>query len=79
MPATFTAPPLEPFPLDFGMHSTCRQCPVSGCGPLYDVTADPHTITWRPGAKRVTCAYECFVCGCTWTERWPLIFFIGLE
>ncbi|NKY50172.1 hypothetical protein [Nocardia vermiculata] len=74
-----TAPPPPDIDLAFFLPSTCRQCPASGCGPQHDHTEDPQAITWRRGAKHVTCEYECRVCGCTWTDTWPTWGFFGAE
>ncbi len=77
MPATLHEPTGDLGP--FFMPSTCRQCPASGCGPKYDSIEDPHTITWRRGAKQLLCDYTCQVCGCTWRDTWPLWGLFGPE
>ncbi|MGW5920786.1 hypothetical protein ACWFPY_17515 [Nocardia fluminea] len=71
---TRTAPPLD---LGFFLPSTCRQCPASGCGPVYDAVEDPHTVRWPGGSRPLTCEYQCGVCGCTWTDTWPPVFLFG--
>lgn len=77
MSHTLTEPVLDLGP--FFMPSTCRQCPASGLGPMCDSTEDPHTITWRRGAKHVSCDYTCRVCGCEWADTWPTWGFFGPE
>jgi hypothetical protein len=71
-------PPTRELP-PFGLPSTCRRCPASGLGPTYDTTEDPHTITWRRGSTTVTCEYECRVCGCEWSDTWPVWGLLGPE
>ncbi len=77
MPSTYAPPSTDLGP--FFLPSTCRQCPASGCGPAFDTTEDPHTLTWPGGNHPVTCEYTCRVCGCSWTDTWPVWGLLGTE
>ncbi|WP_280509082.1 hypothetical protein [Nocardia cyriacigeorgica] len=82
MPSTYAPPTsadIEDVLGGYFLPSRCPRCPASGYGPACDPYEDPHTLTWRRGAKRVTCEYECRSCGHTWTERWRPVWLFGVE